>query len=234
MLIVTGVLLGVVLMVMVGESIQEMQLAGWIPLRRPSRGSSSPARTSSPSTSACGASAGGRAARDPARGAPRRRPGGDRPGLAGTPAPAEGPARGTGSVPTAESRAPSAPDVPIGTGGFGERPQMRLAHPASTPTGTAKVRARPAARGRREGRLAIASCRMAQSSGRPDDGRRPQELPDVVGRPGGPGGAAPPRNAKSVNGGRRRLADPLEKGSLVAPAGRRAPSRPSIESGNRG
>jgi high-affinity iron transporter len=31
MLIVTGVLLGVVLMVMVGESIQEMQLAGWIP-----------------------------------------------------------------------------------------------------------------------------------------------------------------------------------------------------------
>jgi high-affinity iron transporter len=32
MLIVTGVLLGVVLMVMVGESIQEMQLAGWIPI----------------------------------------------------------------------------------------------------------------------------------------------------------------------------------------------------------
>jgi high-affinity iron transporter len=32
MLIVTGVLLGVVLMMMVGESIQEMQLAGWIPL----------------------------------------------------------------------------------------------------------------------------------------------------------------------------------------------------------
>lgn len=31
MLIVTGVLLGVVLLVMVGESVQEMQLAGWIP-----------------------------------------------------------------------------------------------------------------------------------------------------------------------------------------------------------
>ena len=31
MLIVTGILLGVVLIVMVGESIQEMQLAGWLP-----------------------------------------------------------------------------------------------------------------------------------------------------------------------------------------------------------
>jgi high-affinity iron transporter len=31
MLIVTGVLLGVVLIVMVGESVQEMQLAGWLP-----------------------------------------------------------------------------------------------------------------------------------------------------------------------------------------------------------
>ena len=31
MLILTGVLLGVVLIVMVGESVQEMQLAGWIP-----------------------------------------------------------------------------------------------------------------------------------------------------------------------------------------------------------
>ena len=31
MLIVTGVLLGVVLVVMVGESAQELQLAGWLP-----------------------------------------------------------------------------------------------------------------------------------------------------------------------------------------------------------
>ena len=31
MLVFTGVLLGVVLIVMVGESIQEMQLAGWLP-----------------------------------------------------------------------------------------------------------------------------------------------------------------------------------------------------------
>lgn len=31
MLIITGVLLGVVLLVMVGESVQEMQLAGWLP-----------------------------------------------------------------------------------------------------------------------------------------------------------------------------------------------------------
>jgi high-affinity iron transporter len=31
MLIVTGVLLGVVLVVMVGEEVQEMQLAGWLP-----------------------------------------------------------------------------------------------------------------------------------------------------------------------------------------------------------
>jgi high-affinity iron transporter len=31
MLVATGVLLGVVLLVMVGESVQEMQLAGWIP-----------------------------------------------------------------------------------------------------------------------------------------------------------------------------------------------------------
>jgi high-affinity iron transporter len=31
MLIVTGVLLGVVLLVMVGEQVQEMQLAGWMP-----------------------------------------------------------------------------------------------------------------------------------------------------------------------------------------------------------
>ncbi len=31
MLVVTGVLLGVVLIVMVGESVQEMQLAGWLP-----------------------------------------------------------------------------------------------------------------------------------------------------------------------------------------------------------
>jgi high-affinity iron transporter len=31
MLIATGVLLGVVLLVMVGESVQEMQLAGWLP-----------------------------------------------------------------------------------------------------------------------------------------------------------------------------------------------------------
>jgi high-affinity iron transporter len=31
MLVLTGVMLGVVLIVMVGESIQEMQLAGWLP-----------------------------------------------------------------------------------------------------------------------------------------------------------------------------------------------------------
>jgi high-affinity iron transporter len=31
MLVLTGVLLGVVLVVMVGESVQEMQLAGWLP-----------------------------------------------------------------------------------------------------------------------------------------------------------------------------------------------------------
>jgi high-affinity iron transporter len=31
MLVVTGVLLGVVLVVMVGESAQELQLAGWLP-----------------------------------------------------------------------------------------------------------------------------------------------------------------------------------------------------------
>jgi high-affinity iron transporter len=31
MLVATGVLLGFVLLVMVGESIQEMQLAGWLP-----------------------------------------------------------------------------------------------------------------------------------------------------------------------------------------------------------
>src|SRR6185437_6553552 len=32
MLVATGVLLGVVLLVMVGESVQEMQLAGWLPV----------------------------------------------------------------------------------------------------------------------------------------------------------------------------------------------------------
>ena len=31
MLVLTGVMLGVVLIVMVGESVQEMQLAGWLP-----------------------------------------------------------------------------------------------------------------------------------------------------------------------------------------------------------
>jgi high-affinity iron transporter len=31
MLVATGILLGFVLLVMVGESVQEMQLAGWIP-----------------------------------------------------------------------------------------------------------------------------------------------------------------------------------------------------------
>ena len=31
MLVATGILLGVVLLVMVGESVQEMQLAGWLP-----------------------------------------------------------------------------------------------------------------------------------------------------------------------------------------------------------
>ena len=31
MLVATGVLLGVVLLVMVGESVQELQLAGWLP-----------------------------------------------------------------------------------------------------------------------------------------------------------------------------------------------------------
>jgi high-affinity iron transporter len=32
MLVATGVLLGVVLVVMVGESVQELQLAGWLPV----------------------------------------------------------------------------------------------------------------------------------------------------------------------------------------------------------
>ena len=32
MLVITGVMLGVVLIVMVGESVQEMQLAGWLPV----------------------------------------------------------------------------------------------------------------------------------------------------------------------------------------------------------
>jgi high-affinity iron transporter len=32
MLVVTGILLGIVLIVMVGESVQEMQLAGWLPV----------------------------------------------------------------------------------------------------------------------------------------------------------------------------------------------------------
>ena len=32
MLVATGVLLGFVLLVMVGESVQEMQLAGWLPV----------------------------------------------------------------------------------------------------------------------------------------------------------------------------------------------------------
>jgi high-affinity iron transporter len=32
MLVLTGVLLGVVLIVMVGESVQELQLAGWLPV----------------------------------------------------------------------------------------------------------------------------------------------------------------------------------------------------------
>jgi high-affinity iron transporter len=31
MLVLTGVMLGIVLIVMVGESVQEMQLAGWLP-----------------------------------------------------------------------------------------------------------------------------------------------------------------------------------------------------------
>ena len=50
MLVATGVLLGVVLLVMVGESVQELQLAGWLPahgLASPSpAGSASGSRSS--------------------------------------------------------------------------------------------------------------------------------------------------------------------------------------------